>query len=310
MIEPQGNKLEKILNSEIGLAVGVAVHEFDEMKEGEVQEFRRNILDVCKRCTELRDLNGLEGQALYAYPPEVESKSDLPASIEKKLDKGEIILCIWQMAGSEQQKFTFRVSKDVFPETVIVDAVSKRSKNLRLTREQQLQLIDEHQKNYVLKVCGMEEYLLERYPICQYKVNKTNSFTFKKIFGFFLKKADDLSAEMFEFCIRLFENVINLLLQYIRQCLSKGEIPQLCLYSRRDVYASLPESEMHMPSYMRRTPIPIPTPTGASLISLWQLNTLFRVHILWATYVNVRDVDMIYVRAGIYHGQEVMTYIF
>jgi phosphatidylinositol-4,5-bisphosphate 3-kinase len=110
--------------------------------------------------------------------------------------------------------------------------------------------------------------------------------------------------------IKTFRLPFNSLLQYIRQCLSKGEIPQLCLYSRRDVYASLPESELHMPSYMRRTPIPIPTPTGASLISLWQLNTLFRVHILWATYVNVRDVDMIYVRAGIYHGQEVISDIF
>lgn len=52
---------------------------------------------------------------------------------------------------------------------------------------------------------------------------------------------------------------------------------------------------------MRRT-LP-PTPSGAS-VSLWQLNTWFRIHILWATYVNVRDVDMIYVRAGLFHGQE------
>lgn len=92
-----------------------------------------------------------------------------------------------------------------------------------------------------------------------------------------------------------------LLLQYIRHCLAKGEIPQLCLFSRREVYASLPENTLHIPSYMRRT-LPNP-PTGNSL-SLWQLNNLFRVHILWATYVNVRDVDMIYVRAGLYHGQE------
>lgn len=52
---------------------------------------------------------------------------------------------------------------------------------------------------------------------------------------------------------------------------------------------------------MRRT---LPTPPTGSSISLWQLNSSFRVHILWATYVNVRDVDMIYVRAGLYHGQE------
>lgn len=90
--------MEKILNSEIGLAVGVAVHEYDEMKESEVQDFRRNIMQVCKECVELRDLGGQETQALFAYPADVESKSGLPVSVEKKLDRGEIILCIWQLA--------------------------------------------------------------------------------------------------------------------------------------------------------------------------------------------------------------------
>lgn len=33
-----------------------------------------------------------------------------------------------------------------------------------------MQLIDDHQKNFVLKVCGTQEFLLERYPIYQYKV--------------------------------------------------------------------------------------------------------------------------------------------
>jgi phosphatidylinositol-4,5-bisphosphate 3-kinase len=90
--------VEKILNSEIGLAIGVAVHELDEMKDTEVQDFRRNIMEDVKKCVESRDIEGLERQALFAYPPEVESKIDLPLSVEKKLDRGELILCIWQLA--------------------------------------------------------------------------------------------------------------------------------------------------------------------------------------------------------------------
>jgi len=42
---------------------------------------------------------------------------------------------------------------------------------------------------------------------------------------------------------------------------------------------------------MRR--ITAPPPATGTVLSLWQLNTSFRVHILWATYVNVRDVDMV-----------------
>lgn len=76
----------------------MAIHELDEMKDSEVQDFRRNIMEEVKKCVELRDLGGLETQALFAYPSEVESKSELPLSVEKKLDRGELILCIWQLA--------------------------------------------------------------------------------------------------------------------------------------------------------------------------------------------------------------------
>lgn len=71
---------------------------------------------------------------------------------------------------TDQQKLTVRVSKDAFTETVVAEAIGKKSKSLRMSREQQMQLIDEHQKNYVLKVCGTQEFLLKRHPICQYKV--------------------------------------------------------------------------------------------------------------------------------------------
>lgn len=39
VIEPKGNKEEKMLNYEIGVAIGMPVHEFDEMKDAEVMEF-------------------------------------------------------------------------------------------------------------------------------------------------------------------------------------------------------------------------------------------------------------------------------
>lgn len=41
-------------------------------------------------------------------------------------------------------------------------------------------------------------------------------------------------------------------------------------------------------------------------MSLWKVESFFRIRVLLATYVNVRDVDKIYVKAGIYHGAEAM----
>ena len=44
--------------------------------------------------------------------------------------------------------------------------------------------------------------------------------------------------------------------------------------------------------------------THKELISLWKISTQFRVRILLATYVNVKDVNKIFVQAGVYHGSE------
>ena len=41
-------------------------------------------------------------------------------------------------------------------------------------------------------------------------------------------------------------------------------------------------------------------------ICLWKVDTPFWIRVLLATYVNVREVDRIYVKAGIYHGLEAL----
>lgn len=65
--------------------------EFDLVKDSEVQDFRRNILNVCKEAVDLRDSNGSHSRALYVYPPNVESSAELPRHIYNKLDKGETL---------------------------------------------------------------------------------------------------------------------------------------------------------------------------------------------------------------------------
>lgn len=67
------------------------VHEFDEMKDPEVIEFRRNILNVCKETVELRDSSAEDKLASYVYPPEIESSRELPPNLAKKLDKGILL---------------------------------------------------------------------------------------------------------------------------------------------------------------------------------------------------------------------------
>lgn len=74
----------------VGFAIGMPVCEFDMVKDPEVQDFRRNILNVCKEAVDLRDANAPHSRALYVCPPNVESSPELPKHIYNKLDKGKI----------------------------------------------------------------------------------------------------------------------------------------------------------------------------------------------------------------------------
>ncbi|XP_029684009.1 phosphatidylinositol 4,5-bisphosphate 3-kinase catalytic subunit alpha isoform isoform X3 [Takifugu rubripes] len=172
VIEPVGNREEKILNREIGFAIGMPVCEFDLVKDPEVQDFRRNILNVCKDSVELRDASGPHSRALYVYPPNVESSQELPKHIYSKLDKGQIIVVIWVIVSpnNDKQKYTLKINHDCVPEQVIAEAIRKKTRSMLLSPEQLKMCVQEYQGKYILKVCGCDEYLLEKHPISQYKI--------------------------------------------------------------------------------------------------------------------------------------------
>ncbi|XP_043377917.1 phosphatidylinositol 4,5-bisphosphate 3-kinase catalytic subunit alpha isoform isoform X3 [Chelonia mydas] len=265
VIEPVGNREEKILNREIGFAIGMPVCEFDMVKDPEVQDFRRNILNVCKEAVDLRDVNAPHSRALYVCPPNVESSPELPKHIYSKLDKGQIIVVIWVIVSpnNDKQKYTLKINHDCVPEQVIAEAIRKKTRSMLLSSEQLKLCVLEYQGKYILKVCGCDEYLLEKYPLSQYK--------------------------------------------YIRSCIMLGRMPNLMLMAKESLYTQLPLDTFTMPSYSRRISTATPYMNGeASAKSLWAINSALRIRILCATYVNVniRDIDKIYVRTGIYHGGE------
>lgn len=207
----------------LGFAIGMPICEFDLVKDPEVQDFRRNILNVCKEAVDLRDSNGPHSRSLYVYPPNVESSAELPRHIYNKLDKGktsysvqqmfsviqiskiyyanmhifaapplcinkcyhissiwcfiffpsgQIIVVIWVIVSpsNDKQKYTLKINHDYVPEQVIAEAIRKKTRSMLLSQEQLKMCVQEYQGKYILKVCGCDEYLLEKYPLSQYKV--------------------------------------------------------------------------------------------------------------------------------------------
>ncbi len=54
LVEPKGNREEKMLNSEVAVALGLAVHEFDELEAPEAHHWRRRLVEVCQEALERR----------------------------------------------------------------------------------------------------------------------------------------------------------------------------------------------------------------------------------------------------------------
>ncbi|KAF7642503.1 hypothetical protein LDENG_00256900 [Lucifuga dentata] len=193
-----------------------------------------------------------------------------------KLDKGRLILTIWVIVSpsNSKQKYTLKVSHDSLPEQLIAESIRKKSRSMHLSAQQLRLCVQEYQGQYILKEY-QGQYILKEYQ---------GQYILKEYQGQYI-------------------------LKYIRSCITVGRLPHLMLVCKDSLYSQLPVSGFVTPSYSRRTPQPSPCPEGGDACpprSLWAFNTLLRVRLLCAMYVNVsiRDIDKIDVRTGIYHGGE------
>lgn len=82
-------------------------------------------------------------------------------------------MVIWVIVSpnNDKQKYTLKINHDCVPEQVIAEAIRKKTRSMLLSSEQLKLCVLEYQGKYILKVCGCDEYLLEKYPLSQYKVS-------------------------------------------------------------------------------------------------------------------------------------------
>lgn len=85
---------------------------------------------------------------------------------------GRLIVTIWVVVSpsNAKQKYTLKISHDCVPEQLIAEAIRKKTRSMHLSAQQLRLCVQEYQGQYILKVCGCDEYLLEKYPLSQYKV--------------------------------------------------------------------------------------------------------------------------------------------
>ena len=165
LIHRKGDNEEKLFNSHIGNLIGKSLHEFDQMQNTEMDDFRRKYREFAEKIvSERRQLDWM-GRAMYAYPPEIET-TEPPSHIEINLMKNRRFLvnvAINNNRASLQDIHAFNVPADAFPEELLVLVLKRRSIVMG-------DLDLENQADCVLKIVGQESYLLGNYSLLQYTV--------------------------------------------------------------------------------------------------------------------------------------------
>ena len=164
LVERQGDQTEKFFNAEIGNLIGRRLHDFDVMGP-EIQDFRRSILPICEDAFTERKKSA-RAMAKYYYPPNLDETSSLPVNTPQHIVSSlqfpiEVMFADAKQSVSKQLSATIPVAVNVEPLGIIKHLFQKK-----------FVVSASHGSNddYVLKICGREEYLLEECPIAKYKV--------------------------------------------------------------------------------------------------------------------------------------------
>ena len=142
-----------------GVALGIQVNQLDELEVAEVIEFRKEAVNLCKEIAIMREAS-FENHSMYAYCAQL-GKSSSHGLYDDLFPGGLIMLKVWL---STTHKVTVKVHREANADTVVRETLDSSSKR-RAIHENVRQCSD-----FVLKICGRQEYLLGCFPITQYKV--------------------------------------------------------------------------------------------------------------------------------------------
>ncbi|XP_013393974.2 phosphatidylinositol 4,5-bisphosphate 3-kinase catalytic subunit beta isoform-like [Lingula anatina] len=268
----------------------LGLHEFDSMRNPEVTDFRQNMRRKAEEIAQERKKMTLLEKAKYLYPPNLDNNPTLPVYLAEKLKSNQLMVAVTIESGTEdiqQMTKNFRIPQEAHPKELIMLVLQKLSSTLG-------QALGDPTK-FILKARGREEYLLDTgcNTITQYK--------------------------------------------YIREMISQGKIPHLLMtlksrvpgledaVSENGISNSCPSpvppprppkpKRGNTPSHSPKKPLKVNVPsplrtdrrkTLGGVTSIWTINETFSITVNAIRNVNCNDDSKIHVRAGLFHGHDIM----
>ncbi|KAM4821888.1 phosphatidylinositol 4,5-bisphosphate 3-kinase catalytic subunit delta isoform-like isoform X5 [Urocitellus parryii] len=161
LVTLEGDRMEKLINSQISLLIGKGLHEFDCLQDPEVNDFCTKMRQFSEEAAAHRQQLGWEAWLQYSFPLQLEpSTRSWGDSNTSQISNPDLLVNV-KFEGS-RESFTIQVSTKDVPLVLMACALQKKAKMYQnLTMEQPL--------DYVLQVNGRHEYLYGSYLLCQFK---------------------------------------------------------------------------------------------------------------------------------------------
>ncbi|XP_006873151.1 PREDICTED: phosphatidylinositol 4,5-bisphosphate 3-kinase catalytic subunit delta isoform isoform X1 [Chrysochloris asiatica] len=160
LVAREGDRVKKLINSQISLLIGKGLHEFDSLRDPEVNDFRTKMRQFCEEAALRRQQLGWEAWLQYSFPLQLEPAARGWGAGTLRIPN-RVLLVNVKFEGSEES-FTFQVSTKDMPLALMACALRKKATVFR-------QPLVERPEDYTLQVNGKQEYLYGSYPLCQFQ---------------------------------------------------------------------------------------------------------------------------------------------
>ncbi|XP_014289821.1 phosphatidylinositol 4,5-bisphosphate 3-kinase catalytic subunit delta isoform [Halyomorpha halys] len=156
VVERRGDKAEKQLNVQISHLIGRRLHEFDSLKNPEVNYFRWRMRGLGEEVSRCRSNKGWLERLCVQFPPRIDPR--LSHSVTGKLKDGNIF--IYVKYQNFDSTFKFNVPHSMSPTELMCEVLKKKA----LKHQSR----GDHIGDFVFKVRGQEEYLVGNVPLVEF----------------------------------------------------------------------------------------------------------------------------------------------
>ncbi|XP_038603046.1 phosphatidylinositol 4,5-bisphosphate 3-kinase catalytic subunit delta isoform isoform X2 [Tachyglossus aculeatus] len=124
LVAREGDRAKKLINSQISLLIGKGLHEFDSLRDPEVNDFRSKMRLFCEETAAQRQQLDWEAWMRYNFPLQLEPLA--VARSPESLPLTKTLLVVVKFEGNEES-FTIQVSPKDIPLVLMASALKKKA---------------------------------------------------------------------------------------------------------------------------------------------------------------------------------------